>query len=220
MYGNWQSIPGLDMYWLCVPAGPHAFLRLSGQFGPPQFIFHWPKGPVFFFLVLRMPQLFLLGICKTRKATLIRTYFSLYTYRPNVREIINSRRENIWVITCFWGASGFFGGPVDFLIHWPPGPVVATVQHLSRPAYSVLPSLLESSLGHRSALLNAIRSRVTNTICYYWFGDQTNKYLGLLCTYSILSISVQSFCSPRFKGYCWYITLCSDHFIVVINKYL
>ena len=44
------------------------------------------------------------------------------------REIINSRRENIWVITCFWGASGFFGGPVDFLIHWPPGPVVATVQ--------------------------------------------------------------------------------------------
>ena len=22
----------------------------------------------------------------------------------------------------------FFGGPVDFLIHWPPGPVVATVQ--------------------------------------------------------------------------------------------
>ena len=23
---------------------------------------------------------------------------------------------------------GFWGGPVDFLIHWPPGPVVATVQ--------------------------------------------------------------------------------------------
>ena len=23
---------------------------------------------------------------------------------------------------------GFLGGPVDFLIHWPPGPVVATVQ--------------------------------------------------------------------------------------------
>ena len=45
-----------------------------------------------------------------------------------MREIINSRCENIWVITCFWGASGFFGGPVDFLIHWPPGPVVATVQ--------------------------------------------------------------------------------------------
>ena len=51
------------------------------------------------------------------------------------REIINSRRENNlvhymflggqWV---FWRASGFFGGPLDFLIHWPPGPVVATVQ--------------------------------------------------------------------------------------------
>ena len=71
---------GLDIGY--VPAGSHAFLRLSGQFGPPQFIFHWPEGPVFFlflfFLVLRMPPLFLMGIGKTRKATLIRTYFSLY----------------------------------------------------------------------------------------------------------------------------------------------
>ena len=31
-----------------------------------------------------------------------------------MREIINSRRENIWVITCFWGASGFFGGASGF----------------------------------------------------------------------------------------------------------
>ena len=73
---------GLDIGY--VPAGPHAFLRLSGQFGPPQFTFHWPEGPVvfffffFFFLVVCMPPLFLLGIGKTRKATLIRTYFSLY----------------------------------------------------------------------------------------------------------------------------------------------
>ena len=70
---------GLDIGY--VPAGSHAFLRMSGQFGPPQFIFHWPEGPVdffFFFLVLHMPPLFLLGIGKTRKATLIRTYFSLY----------------------------------------------------------------------------------------------------------------------------------------------
>ena len=70
---------GLDIGY--VPAFPHAFLRLSGQFGPPQFIFHWPEGPVVFFcffLVLRMPPIFLLGIGKTRKATLIRTYFSLY----------------------------------------------------------------------------------------------------------------------------------------------
>ena len=35
------------------------------------------SGFLFFFLVLRMPPLFLLGIDKTRKATLIRTYFSL-----------------------------------------------------------------------------------------------------------------------------------------------
>ena len=31
------------------PLGPHAFLRLSGQFGPLQLIFHWPEGPVDFF---------------------------------------------------------------------------------------------------------------------------------------------------------------------------
>ena len=70
---NTQYYAGLDIGY--VPAGPHAFLRLSGQFGPPQFIFHWPEGPVVFFLVLRMQPLFLLGIGKTRKATLIRTYF-------------------------------------------------------------------------------------------------------------------------------------------------
>ena len=75
---NSTWLTGLDIGY--VPAGLHAFLRLSGQFGPPQFIFHWPEGPVFFFffLVLRMPPLFLLGIGKTRKATLIRPYFSLY----------------------------------------------------------------------------------------------------------------------------------------------
>ena len=81
--------PGLDIGY--VPAGPHAFLRPSGQFGPPQFIFHWPEWPVFFFCVLRMPPLFLLGIGKTRKATLIRTYFSLYIYRPNVQKFATSR---------------------------------------------------------------------------------------------------------------------------------
>ena len=41
--------PGLDIGY--VPAGPHAFLRLSGQFGPPQFIFHWPEGPFFYFFL-------------------------------------------------------------------------------------------------------------------------------------------------------------------------
>ena len=39
---------GLDIGY--VPVGPHAFLRLSGQFGPLQLIFHWPEGPVDFFL--------------------------------------------------------------------------------------------------------------------------------------------------------------------------
>ena len=39
-------ITGLDIGY--VHAGPNAFLRLSGQFGPPQFIFHWPEGQCFF----------------------------------------------------------------------------------------------------------------------------------------------------------------------------
>ena len=45
-------------------------------------------------------------------------------------EIINSCRDNIFGSLHVFGGldSGFFGGPVDFLIHWPPGPVVATVQ--------------------------------------------------------------------------------------------
>ena len=81
---------GLDIGY--VPAGPHAFLRLSGQFGPLQLIFHWPEASGFifyFFLVLRMPPLFLLGIGKTRKATLIRTYFFVI-YRPNVQKCATS----------------------------------------------------------------------------------------------------------------------------------
>ena len=40
---------GLDIGY--VPAVPHAFLRLSGQFGPLQLIFHWPEGPVVFFFL-------------------------------------------------------------------------------------------------------------------------------------------------------------------------
>ena len=38
---------GLDIGY--VPAGPDAFFRLSGQFGPQQLIFYWPAGPVDFF---------------------------------------------------------------------------------------------------------------------------------------------------------------------------
>ena len=84
LMANELSLTGLDIGY--VPAGSHALLRLSGQFGPPQFTFHWPEGPVF--LVLRMPPLFLLGIGKTRKATLICTYFS---YRPNVQKCATLR---------------------------------------------------------------------------------------------------------------------------------
>ena len=38
---------GLDIGY--VPAGPDAFLRWSGQFGPQQLIFYWPAGSVDFF---------------------------------------------------------------------------------------------------------------------------------------------------------------------------
>ena len=38
---------GLDIGY--VPAGPDAFFRWSGQFGPQQLIFYWPAGPVDFF---------------------------------------------------------------------------------------------------------------------------------------------------------------------------
>ena len=49
-YYSLEPYTGLDIGY--VPAVPNAFLRLSGQFGPPQFIFHWPKGPVFFFFFI------------------------------------------------------------------------------------------------------------------------------------------------------------------------
>ena len=41
-----QVDAGLDIGY--VPAGPHAFFRSSGQFGPQQFILCWPAGPVAF----------------------------------------------------------------------------------------------------------------------------------------------------------------------------
>ena len=51
---SFDIYPGLDIGY--VPALPHAFFRLSGQFGPQQLILCWPEGPVafqfFFFLVL------------------------------------------------------------------------------------------------------------------------------------------------------------------------
>ena len=43
---SWANNAGLDIGY--VPAGPHAFFRSSGQFGPQQFILCWPAGPVAF----------------------------------------------------------------------------------------------------------------------------------------------------------------------------
>ena len=42
---NLQSA-GLNIGY--VATGPHAFVRLSGQFGPQQLILCWPVGPVAF----------------------------------------------------------------------------------------------------------------------------------------------------------------------------
>ena len=53
-------------FWGCRASSGHHNLFSTG-----------PWGQWFFLLVLRMPPLFLLGIGKTRKATLIRTYFLL-----------------------------------------------------------------------------------------------------------------------------------------------
>ena len=81
-----------------------------------------------------MLPLFLLGIGKTQKAKLIRTYFSLYIGLMYKSVQLHASNHKFPPRICFvslhvcGGASGFFGGPVDFLIHWPPGPVVATVQ--------------------------------------------------------------------------------------------
>ena len=40
-------IAGFDIGY--VPAGPDAFFRWSGQFGPQQLIFYWPADFFFFF---------------------------------------------------------------------------------------------------------------------------------------------------------------------------
>ena len=49
---------GLDIGY--VPAGPDAFFRWPGQFGPQQLIFYWPAGPVdfFIFIFLWLPFIF------------------------------------------------------------------------------------------------------------------------------------------------------------------
>ena len=55
---------GLDIGY--VPAVPHAFFRLSGQFGPQQFIFYWPAGPVALISVVNMCTTFSVDLSRAR----------------------------------------------------------------------------------------------------------------------------------------------------------
>ena len=55
---------GLDIGY--VPAGPRAFFRLSGQFGPQQFIFCWPAGPVTFISVVNTFTTFSVDLSRAR----------------------------------------------------------------------------------------------------------------------------------------------------------
>ena len=57
-------VTGLDIGY--VPAGPRAFFRLSGQFGPQQFIFCWPAGPVTFISVVNTFTTFSVDLSRAR----------------------------------------------------------------------------------------------------------------------------------------------------------
>ena len=83
---------GLDIGY--VPADSHAFLRLSGQFGPPQFIFRWPAGPVFFFLIFFFSASYSAIIFTGNRQNSednINSYFFFVIYRPNVQKCVTSR---------------------------------------------------------------------------------------------------------------------------------
>ena len=87
-----KLLTGLDIGY--VPAGPHAFLRLSGQFGPPQFIFHWPKGPVFFFFFFSASYAAIIftGNRQNSEGNVnLYLFFVIYIYRPNVQKCATSR---------------------------------------------------------------------------------------------------------------------------------
>ena len=73
--GRDRGVPaGLDIGY--VPAGPDAFFRWSGQFGPQQLIFSWPAGPVdfffyFFFLFFFIFFRITIHICKFLRGWLL-----------------------------------------------------------------------------------------------------------------------------------------------------
>ena len=105
-------------HWLCA-CWPGCLFEAVGPVRATTIYFPLAQGASVFFLVLRMPQLFLLGIGKTRKATLICPYFSLYIglmYKSVQLHAWNHKfppRKHLghymflggqWF---FWGASGF-----------------------------------------------------------------------------------------------------------------
>ena len=81
---------GLDIGY--VPAVPHAFLRLSGQIEPPQFIFHWPEGPVgffFFFFSDSYAAIIFTGNRQNSEGN-VNSYLFFVIYRPNVQKCATS----------------------------------------------------------------------------------------------------------------------------------
>ena len=87
-----QELSGIDIGY--VPAGPHAFLRLSGQFGPPQFIFHWPEGPVEFcfkfFFSASYAAIIFTGNRQNSEGN-VNSYLFFVIYRHNVQKCATSR---------------------------------------------------------------------------------------------------------------------------------
>ena len=76
-----------------MPAGPHAFLRLSGQFGPLQLIFHWPERPVdffFFFFSASYAAIIFTGNRENSEGN-VNLYLFFVIYRPNVQKCATSR---------------------------------------------------------------------------------------------------------------------------------
>ena len=113
-------------FWGCRASSGHHNLFSTGprgQWFSFTFFFFF-----FFFLVLHMLPLFLLGISKTRKATLIRIHFSLYIglmYKSVQLHAWNHKfppRKHLGHYM-FWGggAVGFLGGQWIFWFTGPPG---------------------------------------------------------------------------------------------------
>ena len=75
-----ESRPGLDIGY--VPAGSHAFLRLSGQFRPPQISF--------FFFSASYAAIIFTGNRQNSEGN-VNSYLFFVIYRPNVQKCATSR---------------------------------------------------------------------------------------------------------------------------------